>query len=988
VFSSIGDSLVDVVKKLGALKMDKGEKPTQFDIEGSEGIYKNAEGEEEKSFINNIILRAEAILNKDKENAAKLMTESYLAESIVDNKFIAWLAGYKADGTKMSWWKCLLIGICASLIVWLLPKVLVVAGLGASIAAFIAALVGLTWNGIGMLKLIYRRNKERKPGERFFDKKTGIFFFLSLLATSFSLATFLKTIGPLMRDICDAMGWTGGDDMSKFGEFVFKITKKISPKEAFHEGGFEEVSEKLKNFGGDVRSNDLVTSAKDAVKIMKDMPGASEENVNAFQNFLSAPKDVMGVSKIYNSLEQFVNDPNLPYTAVFDTSKWGGSGPIRQAIEALKDSLPESALLGTMGSTATQEASKGMFGFATYLTGVNQDQANMIFQKAAEIAGKDMSTLQIHEYGLGAIANVITTTVKIDGMFDVLAPDVPFLPMVMPFFDKKKWGEYKMRFASATRGSAAYVVDHVDMIDNEEAKKIEDSKALSTLVQLHDNAWNEYNELHKDNDNDSIFDEKKEKIEEPKYIAFYIKADTETGHAEDNLNKKKEEKDKENKETEENKENKDKKEEVAIGVVIDTLTMMCADVCNFNESVHIRKRPQPYFLKGLLSRLSFRPLKNNDNETKEYIRQTLGQTMKTLAMQCVLYGNGAKYIDSKVEKDKAKFALRSIIFGSDKKKVNPDKALFELGNFTPKELLACVTDKSQNNKIAYDFLDGSFASKITIKKNEDGTIKSSSAVKDSASIENVKYYRVSKETYEKSMDDWKKKVEKWEKDKKKGKKPAKPTFIKGDDKEYYKRASKAWLADKENRRKKKFDYVDIRIIPLLKKGELYKKLTENEEYKKFLYKENDNGDVKLNMEVIKVLKPFLFRPEKTFAKDDEYQLSQQLKDLGVEGEKLGFFAKLVKDEKQLNDTFKDIVEIIWDYLQDNRRKVYRGKDFKPNHGKAVPESYEDDLTRFDLLLERFYNDEYDEETEYEYDMKILSEEKNVLSFENYLVDRW
>jgi hypothetical protein len=113
-----------------------------------------------------------------------------------------------------------------------------------------------------------------------------------------------------------------------------------------------------------------------------------------------------------------------------------------------------------------------------------------------------------------------------------------------------------------------------------------------------------------------------------------------------------------------------------------------------------------------------------------------------------------------------------------------------------------------------------------------------------------------------------------------------------------------------------------------------------------------------------------------------------LKDLGVEGEKLGFFAKLVKDEKQLNDTFKDIVEIIWDYLQDNRRKVYRGKDFKPNHGKAVPESYEDDLTRFDLLLERFYNDEYDEETEYEYDMKILSEEKNVLSFENYLVDRW
>ena len=75
--------------------------------------------------------------------------------------------------------------------------------------------------------------------------------------------------------------------------------------------------------------------------------------------------------------------------------------------------------------------------------------------------------------------------------------------------------------------------------------------------------------------------------------------------------------------------------------------MMCADVCNFNESVEIRRRPQPYFMKGLFSRLSFRPTKNNDNDTKDYIRQTLGQTMKTLVSQNVLYGMGKKYIDSK-----------------------------------------------------------------------------------------------------------------------------------------------------------------------------------------------------------------------------------------------------------------------------------------------------------------------------------------------------
>lgn len=991
VFTSIGDNLVDAVKKLGGLKMDKGETAAKIDIEDADGIYAGTESEEEKSFINNIILRVEAILNKDKENAAKLMTESYVTESVVDNKFIAWLAGYKEDGTKMNWWKCMLIGICASLIVWLLPKVLVLAGLGGALAAFIAALVGVVWNGLGMLKLIYRRNKERKEGEKFFDRKTSIFFALSLIANIFSVATFIKTIGPLMREICNTMGWTGGDDMSKFGEYIYNLTKKISPKTAFKEGGFNEISEEIKNYGGDVRGNDLAKSAEDALKTMKDMPGASEENIKAFEEFLNAAKDAKGTSAVYTAWEQFQNNADLPYTAVFDTSKWGGTGPIRQAIEQLKDVLPESALLGTVGSEATQKASEGMYGFATYLTGVNQEQANMIFQKAAEIAGKDMSTLELHEYGLGAIANIITTTTKIDGMFDMLAPNVPFLPMVMPFFDKKKWGEYKMRFASATRGSAAYIVDHVDMITNDDAKKIEDSKALDILTQLHDRAWEEYKRLHTKEVNEGLFskkkDDKEKDVEEPQYIVFYIKADEETGHDMDKLNDKNEgsESEEDNEDDKKKEDKEGKEDEVAIGVIIDTLTMMCADVCNFNESVHVRKRPQPYFMKGLLSRLSFRPTKDNDNDTKEYIRETLGQTMKTLATQCVLYGNGSKYIDSTVDGKKAQYALRSTVLGNDKKKVNPDKQLFELGNFSPKELLDCVSDKSDNNKVAYDFLDGSFASKITIKKEGD-TIKSASAVRDASTIENVKYYRVSKDSYKKVMNDWEKQVAKWEKDGKLGKKPAKPSYVKGDDKEYYKRASKKWLSDPANKRKKLFDFVDIRIVPLLKKGELYKKLTEKDEFKKVLYKETDGGDVKINKEVISVLKPFLYRPEKTFAKDDEYQLSQQLKDLGVEGEKLGWFKHLFKDEKQLHDTFKDIVELIWDYLQDNRRKVYKGKDFKPNHNTTNEDV---EYSVFDELIEEFFNDDYSEECEYEYDLIIEQyDDSRVLTYDDFLWENY
>lgn len=966
VFASIGDNLVDVVKKLGGLKMDKGEKPATIDLKDADGVYKNANGDAEKSFINNIILRVEAILSKDKDNAAKLMTESYLEESIVDNKFIAWLAGYKQDGTKMSWWKCILIGLCASLIVWLLPKVLVLAGLSGALTAFIAGLVGMIWNGIGLLRLIYRRNKERREGEKFFNTRTAIFFSLSLVANVFSVATFLNTIGPLMREICNTMGWTGGDDMSKFGEAIYGITKKISPKDCFHEGGLSEVSEEIKNIGGDFRGNDLIKSKEDVLNAVREMPGATDANVDALEKFLSAPLDAKGTSAVYAALDKFKDNADLPFVAVFDTSKWGGSGPIRQAIEALKDQLPDSAVIGTIGSETTKEASRGLYGFANYLTGVNQEQANMIFQKAAEIAGKDMSTLILRTYGTGEIANVITTISTIEGAFDVLAPNVPFLPMVMPFFDDKKWGDYKIRFASATRGSAAYVVDKVEMMPDSKLAQIDNGgTALDTLRDLHKKAWDEFKSLKVE---ESKKDKKKKEIEEPQYVVFYIKPNESTGNEND--------KPKEG-------EKKSNNEKSAIGIVIDTLTMMCADVCNFNESVEIRRRPRPYFMKGLLSRISFRPTKERDNDTKDFIRTTLGQTMKTLVTQNVLYGMGKKYIDSTVDGKEAQFKIRETILGSDKK-VYPDKTVFELGNFTPKELIDILSDKNKNNKIAYDFLDGAFATKITIKQDKNGNVKAS-AIKDSSTIENVKYYRVSKTAYQESIDKWEKEVKKWEKDGKVGKKPKKPTFIKGEDKEYYKRLSKKMATNPEFRRKKVYDFVDIRIVPLLKKGPLYKKLVDNSRFKKVLYKEDEENNIKLNKEVITVLKPFLFRPEKTFAKDDEYQLTQLLRNQGVEGEHLGWFKKLFKDEEQLHDTFKDIVETIWDYLSENRRKVFKGRDLTPNNGKKNEDV---DYTLFDSLIEEFFNEEYDEETEYDYDLDIINETSGVLSFENFLIERY
>ena len=63
--------------------------------------------------------------------------------------------------------------------------------------------------------------------------------------------------------------------------------------------------------------------------------------------------------------------------------------------------------------------------------------------------------------------------------------------------------------------------------------------------------------------------------------------------------------------------------------------------------------------------------------------------------------------------------------------------------------------------------------------------------------------------------------------------------------------------------------------------------------------------------------------------------------------------------------------------------MFKGKDFKANHGKTNEDV---DYTLFDELLEEFFNDEYNEDCEYKYDMKILNEMKKVLSFEDFLIE--
>ena len=53
----------------------------------------------------------------------------------------------------------------------------------------------------------------------------------------------------------------------------------------------------------------------------------------AADKFLTAALNSKGSSGFYETIESFKDNSDLPYTSVFDTSKWGGSGPILKAIK-------------------------------------------------------------------------------------------------------------------------------------------------------------------------------------------------------------------------------------------------------------------------------------------------------------------------------------------------------------------------------------------------------------------------------------------------------------------------------------------------------------------------------------------------------------------------------------------------------------------------------------------------------------------------------
>ena len=993
LFQKLGETVKEALKKLGAFNEEKDEEKADIKIDDN-WIDGMTEDKGEETFLSHVIAYVTMMMGNHKETVDKLLTENAafdfsedelyegkLMDKIANNKFMQRIFLY-GKNKHFSFWKTALVSITGSLIISLgLPVILPIFGVSAAVVPTVCAAVRIVWSARSTLRIILNRYVNKEPGEKLFDLKTCILIGLSVIP---QIPPFKDWFAQAFKKVLEWLHvdkWIG-DIGGKLGKLIEKLHGQNPSEEVMR----KEWDEVLSEGGGKVRFTNWDQNNAELLQHAKDS-GADEKAVSAFDKLLNWTKLTKGSMKIHDGIDKAISEvgDNLNHGYIFDTSTHGANGLFMKAVNNVMDSGDwPGVTTGHIGGETFDGVTHHFAGAMGMIYNASEDFLNACKEEFVKLGG-DAGVMDFTEFGKGLAENVVhhseVITKSVNWLFDSIANS--FGVVFIPWFDKNKWGQYKMRFASGTRGAAAYVVDRVEDVKASDIKNVGDSPALQKLVSLHESTWNDVknntdNVVNKEETKDvkeSKEEKKENKPQEPHYIVFYVRPNQSTKKKEDNpVEKKDEDKD---------KKDKGKKDETFAGVVIDPLTMLAADVCDFNESTKKRRRKSPYFLKGLFSKLSFAPLDSNDNDTKDYIRKTLGTTMNTLVNICLEVGKGKDYIEIKKDGKNLTYEL--------KKDVDGDKEYPEIGNFTPKEILECIKDESDNHKVAYTYFDGKYGSKISIKFDKKSNKSVLSARKDEDTIENVKYYKVSPEEKEKieknvklAQDNWALKM----KPGSKAKKPANAKFIELPNGDVYKKADKKYR--EEHKDEKLADWVDVMILPLLtdgnkKKGKkeldttLKDKLQNDEDIKQVLYLK----DGKLNMEVIDAIKEFLYRPEKSFAKDDEHDLANKL-DKKFEKKKSGLKGIFKKREK-LHDTIKRMIEIIWDYILDERRSDWKHKDNKFNTGKTN-DSYE--YTLFDELIEEsfVYEDEEDEdnEEEEEEEKDDYVYESRVLTYDEYL----
>ena len=880
LLEKFGDTLKDSLRRLGAFDVESGEEGANIKIENKflEGL---TEDRGEKSFFEHVIAYMTIMLG-DEEKVEKLMEEGFdnlkfdfneedelnegkIMDKVANNKYIQFILCY-GKGKKISIWKSILISIVGSLVISLgLPIALAVCGVGAATIPVCVMAARILWSSRGALKIIFNRYVNKNPGEKLFNLKTCVLISICVIP---QIPPFKDWIAEgFMR----LLKWLGIDKwIENAEELLGKLIEKLHGKNPSLEDLEKSWNETIDGGGGyqmftnwDENNAELMQKAKEC--------GSSDKALNAISKIINGAKEIKGSTNFHKYWQGVVDKfgEDMPQGMIVDTDKPGVNSLFNKAMRLVAETGDYPGMTsGTIGGEIWHEHTHRIAGSGNLLYNMSDDAKKAVLAKFKELGGK-IDDLQIIDFGKDlvhkAVPNVELITKPVHWLFDTL--EKSFGVAFDPWLDAKTFDKYKMSFGSNTRKLPYHKVVSVKSMTLGDAKKhiSSDNVAFAKFIDEIKYIQNTHEAFIKKAEERL---EKTEDKDEKNQIKKFLKEQHKSFESNGNFDKRKvdvffiEWNDKKT----------DKVETDVPGIMMDNMSMLCVDICPKRKP-----RRYPYYIKGLLSRLSFKPIDKNDNETKQFIRTTLGTMVNTDISRLYDFGIAGCVVEFKDDKFQP----------GDKLEQN--KALSYLGNFTQSEICEILNDKEEEHPVGYSYLSGKYGSRVSRGSKDSKTISLKS---DKDTIENRRY--LSGDTPIK--DD--KTVTVRNKEGKRVKMKYSEMAKYKADKYNFRRATPEEIESGE----KTMDYVEARIIPLIndKDTKLHKELYGDEDIKKLFF----DGD-KVDKGMMLSIKDFLYRSETSFSKKDEYNACEKINAYRKEH-------KMDEIGKESYDTIKKTVETIWE----------------------------------------------------------------------------
>ena len=873
LFSTLGENLAEVVEKLGGGTKDESAEDDSVSLNINKA-YLEVVPENQRTVFGHVVEYIVEMFKNDKDKAKQLINEGFV-DAVAKNKVLQFIIGHR-EGKQWGWWHTILVSIVGSFIVSVvLPMALCLFGIGGSAAAVICTTVACVWCGRGLFKVLLNRYLNKAPKERFLDKWTVLGIFLSVVpVVVFRIPAVQDFMHDCIKGLFESLGLDKAID--KIEDFLTSIYKHFAGKDVVEvdtKKSGEWIRERVESIAnsGDTHTS-LMSSGGAHAYIDSLFNGKSDLNtfsgkVSELKTWLETVADAKWTSstQMLNHLPTLSSD--APLTTVLDgnTFQHVSREALSNAIKELSGQMGIHCELINASNDALRDATHNMAGTSFVLvadanpTSENAAMLNDLIRKTAEKLGvHNVTTFGKIMNNIADFKDVFHETVinntTVHTLLDTIASC--FTPVFCPFFDEKKWGDYKLRLGSNASGYAAYTVTKVEHMKFDKVVELDpDNKAIPLLVKHCDDVLKQQRDMLVNSYKD---ENKKTGGKISNAVKKFFKIETKKYNENTNIEKhdmvviyvsgtvKYKSKDGEKKE----KELKD-----VPAVALDMNTMMCVDIAPW----FAKRRKVPYFMKGLFSRLDFMPVKKDDNETKEFIHNMLEKTMETACKFCVTYGVGGYYVN--YSKDDKKYVPVD--------EGNANTNFFDIGNLTVNELCNVINEV---DNAAYDLLDGKYGQRVIMKSGKDGKI-----TKKTSNNKNL--------------------IEKKRYSKKDGK----------------------FVEDKNG----EYDYIDAVVVPYIsrKNSEVYKELAADEDVAELILTKDGDIDTSIIDDEVLNLKQFLYRPGKTFGKEDKVNLVNSINKY-LKGRNR-------KEKLDAYNVVKRMIEIIWRNMSETIRK---------NRAKRVKES--------------------------------------------------